>query len=40
MQGKTRASRVEMQPGKGQFLPDTLEGRLADLIENAKTNFR
>ena len=36
MQGRGIAFRIAMRPGKSQVLPDTAEGRLDDLVENAK----
>ncbi len=35
MQGRAIGFRVAMRPGKRRALPDTPEGRLDDLIENA-----
>ena len=32
--------RIAMKPGQRRVLPDTLEGRLLDLIETAKAHFR
>ena len=40
MEGKTIGFRVAMRPGKRRALPDTLEGRLDDLIETAKAHIR
>ena len=40
MQGKGIGFRVAMRPGKRKALPDTLEGRLDDLVETAKAHIR
>jgi len=40
MVGRTTDFRVAMRPGKRRVLPDTPEGRLADLVETAKAHIR
>jgi len=40
MAGRTTDFRVAMRPGKRRVLPDTSEGRLADLVETAKAHIR
>ncbi len=40
MAGKTTEFRVAMRHGKRRVLPDTPEGRLADLVETAKAHIR
>jgi IS5 family transposase len=40
MAGRTTDFRVAMRPGKRRVLPDTPEGRLADLVETAKAHIR
>jgi len=40
MAGRTTVFRVAMRPGKRLVLPDTPEGRLADLVETAKVHIR
>jgi len=40
MEGKTTTFRIAMRPGKRRALPDTTEGRLADLVETAKAHIR
>ena len=38
--GKRIGFRVAMRPGKRRALPDTLEGRLDDLVETSKAHVR
>jgi len=40
MAGRTTDFRAAMRPGKRRVLPDTSEGRLADLVETAKAHIR
>ena len=40
VEGKSIGFHVAMRPGKRRSLPDTLEGRVDDLIETAKANIR
>ena len=40
MAGVSTELRVAMRPGKLTILPDTPEGRLADLVETAKGHIR
>ena len=40
MAGKSTEFRVAMRPGKRRALPDTPDGRLADLVETAKAHIR
>ena len=40
MAGNAAIFRVAMRPGKRRVLPDTPEGRLADLVETAKAHIR
>jgi IS5 family transposase len=40
MEGKGIGFRVAMRPGKLRALPNTLEGRLDDLVETAKAHIR
>jgi len=40
MAGNAAEFRVTMRPGKRRVLPDTPEGRLADLVETAKAHIR
>jgi IS5 family transposase len=40
MAGKPKLFRVAMRPGKRRVLPDSADGRLADLIETAKAHVR
>ena len=40
MEGKGIGFRVAMRPGKRRALPETLEGRVDDLIETAKAHIR
>jgi IS5 family transposase len=40
MEGKGIGFRVAMRPGKRRALPNTLEGRLDDLVETAKAHIR
>lgn len=40
MKGKAMGFRVAMRPGKRRAVPDTVEGRLDDLIETAKAHIR
>jgi IS5 family transposase len=40
MVGRTPDFRVATRPGKRRVLPDTPEGRLADLVETAKAHIR
>jgi IS5 family transposase len=40
MEGKGIGFRVAMRPGKRRALPNTLEGRLDDLVKTAKAHIR
>jgi IS5 family transposase len=40
MKGKTTTFRIAIRPGKRRALPDTAEGRLADLVEPAMAHIR